>query len=61
MGSVGGEGDVSRHRAQVKEAEAGGGWPIEIEEEVARAELNGAAKYGTSTTLRFGDVQPVLG
>ena len=58
MGSVGGEGDVSRHRAQVKEAE---GWLIEIEEEVARAELNGAAKYGTSTTLRFGDVQPVLG
>ena len=48
MGSVGGEGDVSRHRAQVKEAEAGG-WLIEIEEEVARAELNGAAKYGTST------------
>ena len=60
MGSVGGGGDVSRHRAQVKEAEAGG-WLIEIEEEVARAELNGAAKYGTSTTLRFGDVQPVLG
>ena len=59
MGSVGGEGDVSRHRAQVKQAEAGR--LIEIEEEVARAELNGAAKYGTSTTLRFGDVQPVLG
>ena len=39
MWSVGVEGDVSGHRAQVKEAEAGG-WLIEIEEEVARAELN---------------------